>query len=171
MKRRARKAAGTLITFAYSVLDETGSGTMTYRLPWAETAPGVVAALKAGSIVDVRAIDIGVGEPLMPPTFEHERRWLICALALAEGDAVFTAMRDAQDALREDLYAGRILPGAHPGRPVVEDGPQAPLEVALQAFRKSTMTELEELEEKWQADRLKAARRRRRRWWWRAGAT
>lgn len=166
--RRTPKPARTLITFAHSVVDESGSGTITFLLPWAETVPGVVDGLKAfGSIVDVRAINIGIREPLIPLPFERERRWLICALALAEGDVIYAAMQEAQDALREDLYAGPALPGAHPGRPDVADGPQAPLEAALRAFREETMAELERAEQKRQADRLKHAYGRRR-WWQRS---
>lgn len=165
---RKPKPAKTLVTFAYSVVDESGTGAVTFLLPWNETVPGVVDGLKAcGSIVDVRATNIGVRENI-PLAYPRERRWLITLLALAEGDAVYEAMREAQETLREDVYAGRLRIGAHPGRPAVTDGPQAPLEAALAAFREETVAELERAEQKRQADRLKRAYGRRR--WWRRSA-
>jgi hypothetical protein len=162
---RARKPARTYITFAHSVVDESGTGLMTYHLPYPEPAPGIADELNArGPIVDVMAIDIGVPKPLIPLPFERERRWLITMLALPEGDAMYAAMDAAQETLREDLYAGRILPGAHPGS--VTPSRSTPAETALREFREQTMAEMEREEQKRRAGRLKAIGRRGRRWRW-----
>lgn len=161
---RARKPARTYITFAHSVVDESGTGLMTYHLPCPEPAPGIADELKTrGPIVDVMAIDIGVREPLIPLSFERERLWLITMLALAEGDSMYVAMDAAQETLREDLYAGRILPGAHPGSAWTPSR-STPAETALREFRERAMAELERAERQRQADRLKAIRRRGRKW-------
>jgi hypothetical protein len=132
--RKTRKPAETYITCGYSVVDGTGTGTMVYRPGFSTPEPGIATALKThGPVVDVRAISIGVREPLIPVLFERERLWLITLLA--EGESVYTAFDDAQTALRDDMDAGNILPGAHPGR-----GPaETPIEAALEAFREETM--------------------------------
>jgi hypothetical protein len=167
MTRRAPKPARTYVQFGYSVDDGDGCGPLVFRLP-SEPAPGVVEALRAsGPVVDTMAISIGVRKPLMPQPFERERRWLVTMLALAEGDAMYAAMDAAQEALREDLNAGNVLPGAHPGSAWTPSR-ATPAEAALRAFREQTVEELEREEDKRQADRLKAMRRRRR--WWRRSA-
>lgn len=164
--RRARKPVTGFVAFGYSVVDESGTGPMVYQLPSAEPDHGITDALRAhGPVFDVRAIDVGVRDPLIPLPFERERRWMITMIAMGDSYAALStmdvAMDDTQTALREDLYAGRILPGAHPGRLA----PSTPLEAALEVFREETMAELEREEQKRQAGRLKAIRKRGRKWW------
>lgn len=68
----------------------------------------------------------------------REESWLITVLGCTEDDAA-DAMDGALSSLREDIGAGRIGQGAHPGRPIPKDPLEPPVEALLRAYRERVL--------------------------------
>lgn len=98
--------------------------------------------LDAVAITDVRAVSVvsNYRRGLLD-TVElacREESWLITVLGYTEDDAA-DAMDGALASLREDIDAGRVEQGAHPGRPIPKDPLEPPVEALLRAYRERVL--------------------------------
>lgn len=106
------------------------------------------ALLDVVAITDVRAVSFVVTDEWDGRTPESIRRvcreesWAVTVLGYTHDDAA-DAMDDALAGLREDISAGRIEKGTHPGRPIPCDPLEPPVEAMLREYRESVLRKLE----------------------------
>lgn len=104
------------------------------------------ALLDVVTITDVRAVSI-VETREWDRASESIRRvscedaWSVSVLGYTQDDAA-EAMDALLEALRDDIHAGRVERGMHPGRPVPRDPLEPPVEALLREYREKVLCDL-----------------------------